>query len=54
MREELRNRFIELILTGDQAKEVLLGISRAIGTDDGYYLSGDDFESLLLDYSKEN
>jgi len=55
MREELRNRFIDLILTGDQAKEVLLGISRAIGigTDDGYYLSGDDFESLLLDYTKE-
>ena len=52
MREELRNRFIQLNLTGEQAKEMLLGISRAIGSGDGYYLSDDDFESLLLDYTK--
>lgn len=52
MREELRNRFIELNLKGEQAREVLLGISRAIGTSDGYYLSDDDFENMLLDYSK--
>lgn len=54
MREDLRNRFIELNLNGGQAKEVLLGISRAIGTSDGFYVSDDDFEALLLDYSKED
>lgn len=52
MREELRNRFIELNLTGEQAKGVLLGISQAIGTSDGHYLSDDDFEGLLLEYSE--
>lgn len=53
MREELRNRFIALNLTNNQAKEVLLGISRAIGDGDGHWLSDDDFEALLLEYSKE-
>lgn len=53
MREELRNRFITLNLTNDQAKEVLLGISRAIGDGDGLYLSNDDFQALLLEYSEE-
>ena len=54
MHKELRERFITALLTGDQAKEVLLVLNRAIGTSDGHYLSDDDFEALLIEYSEED
>jgi hypothetical protein len=54
MREELRNRIISLNMTSGQARLALMSISRAIGADDGYYLSDDEFESLLLGYTKED